>query len=125
MTGFPLAMAVAAAGAIGCVVRYLIDLGITKRFTALVAGGTLTVNIVGSFVFGLVTGLIAHHHLGHLSAPIIGTGFCGGLTTASSAAFESARLYRLGHRSSAIFVTAGGITLSCAAAAVGLGLALF
>lgn len=124
MTGLSLAMSVAGAGAVGAVCRYLIDLAVTRKFVGTVPRGTMTVNVIGSFVLGLISGLVVHHDLANLTEVIIGTGFCGGFTTASSAAFETARLAHQ-HRSQAAAVTITvGIGLSCIAGAVGLGLAL-
>jgi CrcB protein len=124
MTGFALAMSVAGAGAAGAVSRYLIDLAVTRRSARIVPRGTMTVNIVGSFMLGLISGLVVHHHLAAITEVIIGTGFCGGLTTASSAAFETARLMHQGHAQAATITITAGIGLSCLAGALGLGLAL-
>lgn len=42
--------------------------------------GTLTVNVVGSFLLGVLSGLA----LSGSTMALLGTGFCGGLTTFSS-----------------------------------------
>jgi CrcB protein len=125
MTGLALALSVAGAGGLGAVSRYLIDLVVNRRFTTGVPKGTITVNVIGSFIFGLTAGLIAHHHLASINSLIIGTGFCGGLTTASSAAFEAARLYLNNQKRDAATIITVGMTLSCLGAAAGLGIALF
>ncbi len=124
MTGVALAMSVSGAGALGAVARYLVDLTITRRFPRVVPRGTMAVNIIGSFILGLISGLVAHHHLASVSNLIIGTGFCGGLTTASSAAFETARLFHLSKAGAATITIAAGIGTSCLAGAIGLGLGL-
>lgn len=124
MTGFSLALSVGGAGAAGAVARYLIDLEITRHFPRTVPRGTITVNIIGSLIFGLLTGLIAHHHLAANVGVIFGTGFCGGLTTFSSSTFETARLLHEHEHGPAVAVITVGIGTACLAAACGLGLAL-
>jgi len=101
-------------GAIGAPARYLTD----RYLTPVVARdrfplGTLVVNIVGCFVLGLVT---ASHHLSHDTAMLLGTGFCGGLTTFSTFAVESLDLF-LARR---LLGTAAYLVLSVA---LGLGAA--
>ena len=117
-------MSVGGAGALGAVSRYLIDLTVTRRFMRTVPRGTMTVNVIGSFVLGLISGLVVHHSLADITEVIVGTGFCGGLTTASSAAFETARLMHQRHSQAAMITITVGIGLSCLAGAAGLGLAL-
>lgn len=124
MTGFALASSVSGAGAVGAASRYLLDLTITRRFPRTVPRGTITVNIIGSLILGLVSGLVAHHHLASVSNLIIGTGFCGGLTTASSAAFETARLFHQRKPTAAAATIALGIGTSCLAGAIGIGIGL-
>ncbi len=84
----------------------------------------MAINAVGSLILGLVAGFVVHHHLASVSNLIIGTGFCGGLTTASSAAFETARLFHQGETNAAMITITVGIGLSCIAGAIGLGIAL-
>lgn len=117
-------MSVSGAGALGSGSRYLTDLVISRRIQSSVPLGTMTVNIIGSFIFGLVAGLVAHHHLVNIMSMVIGTGFCGGLTTASSAAFETARLFHQGKGAAALTTIVLGIGTSCIAASIGLGIAL-
>ena len=124
MTGIALATGVSGAGAVGAASRYFLDLVVTRRFPRAVPRGTMTVNIIGSSILGLISGLVAHHHLAGVSNLIIGTGFCGGLTTASSAAFETARLFHQGKTSAAAMTITFGIGTSCIAGAIGLGIGI-
>ncbi|CAN5404520.1 N/A [soil metagenome] len=72
--------------------------------------GTFTVNVVGS----LLLGLFAAWSLGEHPAALLGTGFCGGLTTYSAFAVQSVRLGRRG------FAYAGlTVVVSLGAAALG------
>jgi fluoride exporter len=50
--------------------------------------GTLVVNVAGSFLLGLFSGLA----LGGHATALLGTGFCGGFTTYSSFAVQSHKL---------------------------------
>lgn len=82
------------AGGIGAALRYLIDRAIPVRSWRL---GTLTVNVLGSFLLGAMTAMwIGETGSGEGSATqwlaILGTGFCGGLTTFSSASLDAVEL---------------------------------
>jgi CrcB protein len=54
--------------------------------------GTITINLTGSFLLGLITGLATTHLLPESVHLIIGAGFLGGYTTFSTASFETIRL---------------------------------
>ncbi|HUY07238.1 MAG TPA: CrcB family protein [Acidimicrobiales bacterium] len=124
MTGLVLAASISGAGAIGAASRYLLDLIVTRNFPRIVPRGTMTINVIGSLILGLVSGLVTHHHLANVSNLVIGAGFCGGLTTASSAAFEAARLFHQGKSGPAVLTIVLGIGSSCLAGAIGLGIGL-
>lgn len=73
-------------GGIGAVLRYLISTFINKCF---MPWGTFTVNVLGCFVFGLLVSFLANSQYKLLLL----TGFCGGFTTFSTFASESAHLF--------------------------------
>ncbi|MGK2350409.1 fluoride efflux transporter FluC [Cutibacterium sp. V947] len=80
------------AGGLGAVTRLLLDLCISSRLSAPVPVGTLVINVVGSLLLGFITA-VALGDVGfsqHLKGPL-GTGFCGGFTTFSTASVETAR----------------------------------
>jgi len=78
-------------GAIGALCRHFVSERIdADEFPV----GTLTVNVIGSFVLGLVTFLSLGDQLGLL----LGTGACGSFTTFSSFSFETFRLWETGER---------------------------
>lgn len=93
------ALLVALGAAVGAPLRYLIGLWLDRRLH----WGTLAVNLVGSFVLGLLVGAAVD---GHWFA-VLGTGFCGGLTTYSA---FSAQAIQGGRRRGATYVvvTVGG-----------------
>ncbi len=105
--------------AVGGPMRYLTDRFVQSRHSSLLPWGTLTVNVFGSFVLGLVTGLPA----GPTVLAAVGTGFCGALTTYSTFSYETLRLVQrraslLALANVLISVIAG---LGAAAAGVALG----
>lgn len=73
-------------GVVGALLRYFTtNLVARETFPA----GTLTVNVVGSFVLGFVTFL----DLGNTVLLFVGTGACGSYTTFSSFSFDTVRLW--------------------------------
>ena len=124
MTSTMTALVVALAGGLGAISRYLLDSGIQRRFGRIAPIGTISVNVIGSFVLGLITGLVTHHGVPPRAEVILGVGFCGGLTTFSTASFETIRLARERFGRVAVFTAVGGFSISCAAGALGLLVAL-
>ena len=110
------------AGAIGAVLRYLVDGLIGDRTDSVLPWGILAVNVSGSFVLGLITGLALHHGLGRTPRIVIGTGFCGAFTTFSTFAYETVRLMETGRRREALANVALSLALGLVAAAAGLAL---
>jgi CrcB protein len=104
--------------------RYVMDFQVQTRFGRVTPIGTMSVNLVGSVILGFVSGLVAHHGLSPSVRNVVGVGFCGGLTTFSTASFETVRLFRDGFARAGLATAVGGMTLSCVGAAIGLGLAL-
>ena len=116
--------AVALAAGLGAVLRYLVDQFVYRRTRGDFPLGTLVVNVSGSFLLGLVTGLAAHHGLPHTPTVVIGTGFAGGYTTLSTWAFETVGLAETGELAEAAVNIVGSFAAGLAAAAAGLGVAL-
>lgn len=86
---------IALAGAMGTLARYGLG-GLVQRFLpAAFPWGTLTVNLVGSFAFGLVWGLAVERGLISGEARlIILVGFMGAFTTFSTFMFETGQFMR-------------------------------
>ncbi|MET9027372.1 fluoride efflux transporter CrcB [Nocardia sp. NPDC004168] len=77
-------------GAIGAPLRYLIDRVVQDRRDSLFPWGTFVVNLIGCLVLGALSGAGSA-----LSSPLfllLGTGFCGALTTYSTFSYETVRL---------------------------------
>jgi CrcB protein len=113
------ALLVLIGGAIGAPTRYLTDVVVQSRHRSVLPWGTVTVNVVGSFVLGLVAGLASTGHLPSSVLTLVGTGFCGALTTFSTFSYETVRLANAGQWRAAV----GNVAISLAAglAAVALG----
>jgi len=78
--------ALALAGALGTLARYGIGIAAVAAFGTSYPFGTFIVNVLGSFLFGLLAGL---SRLPTEWQIILLTGFLGGFTTFSAFAFES------------------------------------
>ena len=81
--------AVAIGGALGAVMRYLTGLMVPFPF------GTLTVNLVGSFVMGMLFVILVAKGLDRWQ-PLLLTGVLGGFTTFSAFSLDALRLYEAG-----------------------------
>jgi CrcB protein len=119
-----LTLFVALAAGVGAVLRYLVDRSVQHRTRGHFPFGTVVVNLTGSFVLGLATGLAAHHGLAATPTLIIGSGFAGGYTTLSTMAWESLALAEEGDVPAAAANIVLSFAAGLAAAGAGLGLAL-
>ncbi|MDQ2052369.1 CrcB family protein [Natronolimnohabitans sp. A-GB9] len=95
-------------GAIGAILRHWVYLTLSsERFP----WPTLTVNVLGSFVFGLLTFLGADGS----TLQLVGIGICGAFTTFSSFSVETIQIYERGDRFLAVANAAGNLVLSLSA----------
>jgi len=94
---------VAVGAAVGAPLRFLVDkhmvgrLLLGTRIEIPLPWGTFTVNVLGSFVLGLLTGVGSQ-----TIALLVGVGFCGAFTTYSTFAAETTALAASGHRGKAV-----------------------
>lgn len=79
-------------GAVGAPVRYLVDVVVQSRHGSLMPWGTLVVNALGSLALGVTAGAVDATGGPAWVLTLVGTGFCGALTTFSTFSFETLRL---------------------------------
>jgi fluoride exporter len=108
-------IAVAVVGGAAAIARFLVDAGVGRRFGGVFPYGTLVVNLSGSFLLGLVTGLA----LSTDAALIVGTAAIGTYTTFSTWMFETDRLAESGALRTAAVNLVVSIVLGVALAALG------
>jgi CrcB protein len=113
------ALLVVAGALVGAPLRLLADRIAVARRGRATGLGTLTVNVAGSAVLGVV--------LGAASAPtwvvaLVGTGFCGTLTTFSTFGYDVVRLVEEKLPARAVAYLAATLVLGVGAAAAGYGL---
>jgi len=86
---------IAVCGGAGAVSRFVVDAEVRRRVRDSFPVGTFVINVLGSFVLGILTGAFTHHAgwLSPTAKAALGTGFCGGFTTFSTASVETARLW--------------------------------
>lgn len=108
--------AVFAGGALGTLARA--GLGtLTAADPASWPWPTFAVNIVGAFLVGyFTTRLLERLPLSSYRRPLLGTGFCGGLTTFSTMQLETLKMLEHGHWALATAYTLTSIVLGLAAA---------
>jgi len=99
------------AGAVGALLRFLVLRLIAAPWAVLV------VNVVGSFVGGLLIGATT----GDLRLILL-TGFCGGLTTFSTFSVETVQLVMERRVRTAVLSVAANLVLGIGAAALGYAL---
>jgi fluoride exporter len=87
-----LILAVMAGGMLGAPARYLADRAVQARHDNVFPWGTLAVNVAGSALLGFLLGAQRHLGLPPAAFALLGTGFCGGLTTFSTFGYETLRL---------------------------------
>ena len=100
--------------ALGAPTRYLADVAVQRLHTTTFPWGTWTVNVAGSFLLGLVVAADTDWVVA-----LVGTGFCGALTTFSTFGYETVRLTEEGEPATAVSYVALSLAAGLAAAALG------
>ena len=95
-------LAVALGGAIGSVARYLTSLAVEAYSTSKFPYETLTANLVGCFLIGLLWGYFERLSISNEFRLFLFTGVLGGYTTFSTFARENIQLFKSGEPFSAL-----------------------
>jgi len=115
---------VAAGGAIGAAGRHLVSGGALRLLGSGFPHGTLIVNVLGSFLMGLLIAwlaLRATHGGGNLRL-FLATGMLGGFTTFSAFSLDVVLLWERGHIEKAVLYALLSVTVSIAALVAGLAI---
>lgn len=116
--------AVAAGGAIGSSLRYLIGLVALSRLGPYFPWGTLFINVAGSLAIGLVGELAVRHVFG-AAAParlFLMVGVLGGFTTFSAFSLEAMGLFANRPFAIGAFYVAASVVFGIAACSAGVAL---
>ena len=105
--------------AVGAPLRYLTDRLLQGRHDSRFPWGTFMANMAGSLLLGFVYALPASHAVQLL----IGTGFCGALTTYSTFSYETLMLARSGARTMALLNVTASVLAGLGAAYCGMAIA--
>jgi CrcB protein len=114
---------VVAGAAVGAPLRYLTDRAVQARHDSVFPWGTFVVNATGCLVLGCVAGAGLSAPAPHDVVLVVGTGFCGALTTYSTFSYETLRLAQDGARLFAAVNVVASIAVGIGAAAAGAALA--
>jgi fluoride exporter len=114
-------------GAIGAMARHGVNHLVHSRLLASrFPWGIVIVNVAGSFVIGLLSGLLvsAHLSLGYSARAFVIVGVLGGFTTFSSFSFDTLALAKDGFAIEALANVVGQVGLSLLAVWLGYALGL-
>lgn len=112
----------ALAGGVGASARLFIDGVVRSRVKGTYPYGTTIINVSGSLLLGLITGLAIAHIIPEELRLILGAGLMGGYTTFSTASFETVRLVQDRRYGAALANGLGMLVVCVLASALGLWL---
>ena len=113
----PTVIHVALGGAIGAAARYGVGVALVRPGAFPI--GVLAVNIIGSFLMGLIVVYLGQKMLSHLN-PFLMTGILGGFTTFSAFSLEAYTLFERGEVGQAAIYVIASVVLSIAALIAGI-----
>ena len=99
--------------------RYLVGKAVQSWVAVSFPWGTMTVNVIGCFLIGLLSGLSLGGQISPTTKLVLVTGFCGGFTTFSTFMNENLLLGRDGAMLSAVLYTLLSLALGLIAVIVG------
>ena len=109
-------LAVAAGGALGAVLRYLVAIGSGRAFGTDFPWGTLIINVTGSFLIGIFAALFATRwNLPQAARIFLTVGICGGYTTFSTFSLDAWVLIERGQTVASAVYMISSVVLSVGA----------
>lgn len=117
-----LILLVALGGAIGAVLRYLLGMGIATALPHPFPIGTLTINVLGSFLIGMLFFLFNDSAWQEMYRAFVVVGVLGGFTTFSAFSLETLGLLNTGRYAAALIYVLLSVGLGLGAAILGMKL---
>lgn len=106
---------------LGANARYWLTAWIAHRYGVLFPWGTLTVNVIGSFLIGVLAGvMLGSDTVGHHWRLLLVVGLLGGFTTFSTFSLETLQLVRQQAWGPTIAYVGGSVIVGLATCAMGL-----
>jgi CrcB protein len=109
------------AGALGAPARYLVERA-GRQLGSAIPWGTFVVNLSGSFLLGIITGVALSHGISPAARAVVGTGFLGAYTTFSTYVYEVVRDAERRRVPNATVYLLASVVVGTGAAAAGLAL---
>lgn len=114
-------LAVALGGALGAVLRYLVTLGSMRFIKYDFPFATMFINILGSFLMGVLAFYLLERYVQHLSLRLFLTvGILGGFTTFSSYSLDVLHLIIEQRMLAAVLYATGSVVISLFAVYLGM-----
>ena len=117
-------LAIAFGGALGALSRYWLTVSIERFNGTGFPLGTFMVNLLGSFLIGLLYIILAEKlSVADQWRPVIITGFLGAMTTFSTFSLDALLLFQQGHYNTALFYVLSSVMICIFAAYAGMQIA--
>ncbi len=118
-------LAIGIGSCFGGILRYVLSQFIQNKFLSAFPFGTLTVNIIGCFLIGIIFGLSERSSISMMWRLFLVTGFLGGFTTFSSFSNETVGLFRDGQIFHAFTYIISSVVVGLLATFIGISLIKF
>lgn len=119
---FVLVVMIAVGGGLGAATRFVLDGVVRVRWNHVFPLATVVINVAGSLLIGIVNGGMVYLGWEPTWLAVATTGFCGGLTTFSTAMVETVRLMQAEQWRWAVVNVLGTLVVCVGAAAAGTAL---
>lgn len=107
-------------GCLGSLARYSVSLVLSKQVSLIFPFSTFIINIIGSFLIGIIYGWLEECPQYAVYRVFLATGFCGGFTTFSALSIENLHLLQKGEYMIFLIYSFGSVILGLIAAYSGI-----